>query len=123
MDTDLKGQWVAWAGAHKACLVDPPNRLNCIQLAAFQKDRAHMLAYQAWAQDYYWEQTCHTFHTTWTGQGTIGKAYTHALTTCPDSSNHPLWTAATTIKKMNWDEAPESLNTQDAPHLHCSNSQ
>ena len=98
-DVDLEGQQMARAWAHAACLADPPNGFNCIQSAAFQKDRARTRAYENWAVDFYWEQLKHQFLSTWTGRGSLGEAYTHALTNPPDSFNHPLWTAAVAMER------------------------
>jgi hypothetical protein len=39
-DGDLEGFWMASTWATTACLHDPPNRLDRVQSAAFQKDRA-----------------------------------------------------------------------------------
>lgn len=65
-----------------------------MQSAAFQKDRARIRAYEAWARDW---QRDHAERTE--GLKPPSFAYSHTLTRPPDENNHPLWQAATDRKK------------------------
>jgi hypothetical protein len=94
LDYALERQMRARALATEACQRDPPEGLNSIQSAAFQKDRVRTKAFEEWAQDW------HRGH----GVGVAGPrpqsfAYTHTLTRPPDGNNHPLWQAATHREK------------------------
>jgi hypothetical protein len=52
-DETLEPQGAAKSLATTACQLDPPYGLNCIQSAAFQKDRAGRAAFSAWAADFH----------------------------------------------------------------------
>ena len=94
LDFTLERQMRARALAKAACLQEPPNGLDQIQSAAFQKDRARIKAYEEWAQDW------HNDHNERSeGRKVPSFAHTHTLTHPPDGNNHPLWQAATDRKK------------------------
>ena len=94
LDFTLERQMQAHALAKAACLQEPPNGLDQIQSAAFQKDRARIKAYEEWAQDWHNDHNEHS-----EGRKVPSFAHTHTLTHPPDGNNHPLWQAATDQKK------------------------
>ena len=90
LDFTLERQMQACALAKAACSQEPPNGINQIQSAAYQKDRARIKAYEMWAQDW------HNDHNECAeGRKVPSFAHTHTLTHPPDGNNHPLWQAAT----------------------------
>ncbi|KAF8263111.1 hypothetical protein EI94DRAFT_1741793 [Lactarius quietus] len=95
-DYTLERQTMAWALVKAACCLTPPEGLNQIQLAAYQKDRARIKAFEAWARDW---QKDHTIRES--GNKPQSFAYSHALTRPLDGNNHPLWQAAMDHKKDN----------------------
>jgi hypothetical protein len=52
-ETNSHSMASTWAAA--ACLHDPPNGLDRVQSAAFQKDRARACAFMNWEIDFHWE--------------------------------------------------------------------
>jgi hypothetical protein len=89
MDLALGSQMRARALATEACQRDPPEGLDCIQSAAYQKDRARIKAFQEWAQDWRRDHADRE-----RGRKPQSFAYSHALAHPPDGNNHPLWQAA-----------------------------
>ena len=94
LDHSLERQTRARTLAKVACQLEPQEGLDQIQSAAFQKDRARIRAYEAWAQDWHHEHAERE-----AGRKPPSFAYSHALTRPPDGNNHPLWQAATDRQK------------------------
>ena len=63
-DDYLDGYKLASYIASEATYRDPPNGLDRIQSAAYQKDCAHRLIFQKWEREYYLDRTIETFHST-----------------------------------------------------------
>ena len=69
-----------------ACHLTPRTSLNWVQSAAHSKAIAWERAFSHWARDWEAKQHATLSAPSW--------AYENALLHPPDSSNHPLWTAA-----------------------------
>jgi hypothetical protein len=89
-DGDLEGFQMAGTWAAAACLHDPPNGMDRIQSAAFQKDQAHAWAFLNWEIDYHREHCISEFRAKITGHPTDGHAYLHVIKEAP-SEHHPQW--------------------------------
>ena len=99
-DDELEGYRLAGYIASEAAYGDPPNGLDRIQSAAFQKDRARRLAFANWERDYYRDRTLETFNQRWLGIHP-NAAHSYTITTHPSENNHPLWKEATKTKVEN----------------------
>ena len=99
-DDELVGHNLACYIASEAAYGDPPNGLDRIQSAAFQKDRARRLAFANWERDYYLDRTLETFNLRWLGIHP-NAAHSYTITTHPSENNHPLWKEATKTKVEN----------------------
>ena len=99
-DDELEGYNLANYIASEAAYGDPPNGLDRIQSAAFQKDRARRRAFANWERDYYLDRTLETFNQRWLGINP-NAAHTYTITTHPSENNHPLWKEATKTKVVN----------------------
>jgi hypothetical protein len=86
-----------WAAA--ACLHDPPNGLDRVQLAAFQKDRARACTFLNWEVDFHRDRCISDFQAAVTGQPTNGHAHTHVILEAPSAHHHPLWSATVDMEK------------------------
>ena len=80
--------------AEEAAYGSPPDGLNCIQSAAFQKDQARKIAFRNWEREFYLDRTLEVFNFRWQGL-TPSHAYIHAIITPPSEIHHPLWREAT----------------------------
>jgi hypothetical protein len=98
-DGDLEGFQMASTWAAAACLHNPPNGLDRIQSAAFQKDRAHTRAFLNWEIDFHQDQCISGFRAEVTGHPTDGHAHVHVIKEAPSEHHHPLWKAATAMEK------------------------
>ena len=94
---DLSLDLLAHQNAAEACLEFPPQGMDSIQLAAYQKSRAHIQAYDQWAHKYNQERLTESARTGWLGVELAPPrfAYTHTLVDPPSIHNHPLWREAT----------------------------
>jgi hypothetical protein len=97
-DGDLEGFWVASTWAAAACLHDPPNRLDRVQSATFQKDRACARTFMNWEVDFHWEHCISDFRAAVTSDPTNGHAHTFIIIELPSEHHHPLWSAATAME-------------------------
>ncbi|KAF8270570.1 hypothetical protein EI94DRAFT_1698743 [Lactarius quietus] len=77
--TRLKEDSVVREMAVESCRRDPPEGLDSIQSAAFQKDRARAQAYLNWELEWHGEQAKHQLHLNATCVSSEGAAYTHAI--------------------------------------------
>jgi hypothetical protein len=98
-DRDLEGFRMASTWATTACLHDPPNGLDRVQSAAFQKDQAHAQAFLNWEVDFHRERCISDFQAAVTGQPTNGHAHMHVILEGPSTHHHPLWSAAVDMEK------------------------
>jgi hypothetical protein len=98
-DGDLEGYRMASTWAAAACLHNPPNGLDRVQSAAFQKDQAHAHAFLNWEVDFHREHCISSFRAEVTGIPTNGHAHTHILLEAPSAHHHPLWSAAVDMEK------------------------
>ncbi|KAH8976759.1 hypothetical protein EDB86DRAFT_3094546 [Lactarius hatsudake] len=53
VNAELEGHWMARERETEACKRNPPEGLNCVQSAAFQKARACTLAFHKWGMRWY----------------------------------------------------------------------
>jgi hypothetical protein len=98
-DGDLEGFRMASTWAAAACLHDPPNGLDRVQSAAYQKDRARAHAFLNWEVDFHRERCISDFRAAVTGLPTNGHAHTHVILDGPSTHHHPLWSAAVDMEK------------------------
>ena len=96
-DDYLDGYKLANHIASEAAYGDPPNGLDRIQSAAYQKDRARRLVFQKWEREYYLDRTIETFRERWCDTPPSA-AYTYTITTHPSETHHPLWREASKTK-------------------------
>ena len=80
--------------AEEAVQGTPPDGLDRIQSAAFQKDRARKIAFRNWERDFFLDRTLEAFNFRWRGI-TPSHAYIHTITLLPSEVHHPLWREAT----------------------------
>ena len=93
-DITLDGSRLASFIAEEAALGSPPDGLDRIQSAAFQKDRARKIAFRNWERDFYLDRTLEAFNFRWQ-HTTPSHVYLHAITSPPSEVHHPLWREAT----------------------------
>jgi hypothetical protein len=98
-DSDLEGYRMASTWAATACLHDPPNGLDRVQSAAFQKDWAHAQAFLNWEVDFHRERCISNFRREVTGHPTDGHAHLFVIKEAPSTHHHPLWSAAVDMEK------------------------
>ena len=79
----------------------PPDGMDSIQSAAYQKGRAKTRAYQQWECQYRHNRMQEEFRTTWLGTVAVPPqfCYQHAITEPPSIHHHPLWKEATSLTK------------------------
>jgi hypothetical protein len=99
-DNSLENHNKAVEAAKEASWGFPPDRMDHIQSAAFQKSWARQKAFLAWEHEFGLEQCLTQFKLRWIGDSGEGHAYREKIITEPPSrSNHPLWVAATEVEK------------------------
>jgi hypothetical protein len=101
-DDELEGSRLACYLATGACRVDVadlPNGMDCVQSAAYQKDRARRKAFLNWEKDYWLACAHNDLQVNATGHPLDGAAYQYAISQPPSEKNHPLWSAATAMEK------------------------
>jgi hypothetical protein len=100
LDNSLPSFVLAKDTALAASWNTPPDRMDCIQSAAFQKDRARKKAFANWEHKFGLERCLTQFRLRWLGDSGEGHAYReHIITEPPSVGHHPLWAAATEVKK------------------------
>jgi hypothetical protein len=78
----------------------PPEGMDQIQSAAFQKSRARQKAFLAWEHKFGLERCLAQFRLRWTGDSGEGHVHREKIIMEPPSgSNHPLWVAATDVER------------------------
>ncbi|KAH9169233.1 hypothetical protein EDB89DRAFT_2073183 [Lactarius sanguifluus] len=99
VDENLEGQQVARHRAVEACKRDPPQGLDRVQSAAFQKDRARRRAFQQWNDKWLGDTLIPEFNRRVLGEAAVSHHH-HYLITAPPAhdKHHPLWTAATDME-------------------------
>jgi hypothetical protein len=99
-DDYLEGCNMAVKAAEEASWGLPPDGMDCIQSASFQKSRARQKAFLTWEHEFGLEHCLAQFRLRWTGDSGEGHAHREKIITEPPSgSNHPLWVAATDVEK------------------------
>jgi hypothetical protein len=101
-DDELAGSRLASFLASGACrvdLADLPNVMDCVQSAAYQKDRARRRAFLHWERDYWLACAHNDLQVNVTSLPLDGAAYQYAISQPPSEKNHPLWSAATAMEK------------------------
>ena len=89
-DDELEGQRQASTLATEACWRDPPNGLDRIQSASYQKDRARAQAFDNWARDFGAARCVNQWRTENMGlPPSDGHAHTHSITTTTVSKSPP----------------------------------
>jgi hypothetical protein len=104
-DDSLEGDWLARSLASQVCSwdqADLPDSMDHIQLAAFQKDRAHRRAFYQWELDYRSARARNAQHVESTSSTLDGAAYQYAISQPPSKVNHPLWSTAVAMEKDKW---------------------
>jgi hypothetical protein len=99
-DDYLEGHNMAVEAAKQASWGLPPDGMDRIQSASFQKSRARQKAFLAWEHEFELERCLAQFRLHWTGDS--GEGHTHRekiITEPPSTNNHLLWVAATDIKR------------------------
>lgn len=100
VDEELAGFNMARDAAKEASWGLPPDGIDRIQSAAFQKDRARRKAFQDWENEFGLEQCLAQFRLNVTGHAGEGHAYSERIIVDPYSvSHHPLWAAATDMER------------------------
>ena len=94
LDITLDGSRLASFIAKEAAYGSPPDGLDHLQSAAFQKDRARKIAFRNWERDFFLDRTLEAFNFRWQGL-TPSHAYLHAIVEPPSEIHHPLWREAT----------------------------
>ena len=94
---DLALDLLAREQAAEASREFPPQGMDSVQSAAYQKSRAHIRAFEQWAHKYNQEHLAESARTSWLGvELALPRfAYTHTLVEPPSIHNHPLWREAT----------------------------
>ena len=96
-DATLTGSRLVAFIAEEAAFGTPPDGLDRIQSAAFQKERARKVAFRNWERDYYLDRTLEAFNFRWLGTPPT-HTYQHAIVSPPAETHHPLWREATKTK-------------------------
>ena len=83
--------------AAEACLEFPPQGMDSIQLAAYQKSHARTKAFSEWEHKYLQDHLADSACTGWLGAELAPPRFacTHTLVKSPSIHNHPLWREAT----------------------------
>jgi hypothetical protein len=90
--------------------------MDCIQSAAYQKDRAQHKAFLAWEHKFGLECCLTQFCLNVTGSSDKGHTFwEHIITDPPSFTHHPLWSAATEWKRTSMVEKLASQCTQGTP--------
>jgi hypothetical protein len=99
-DDTLPGLTLARDAALVASWNTPPDGMDRVQSAAFQKDRACKKAFDNWEREFGLERCLAQFKLRWLGDSGEGHAYReHIIKEPPSVGHHPLWAAATEVKK------------------------
>jgi hypothetical protein len=99
-DDSLPGLNLAKDAAIAASWDTPPDGMDRIQSAAFQKDRARQKAFNNWEREFGLERCLAQFKLRWLGDSGEGHAFRERIITEPPSTgHHALWAAATEVKK------------------------
>ena len=98
---DLRGDLLARTLAAEASLEFPPEGMDSVQSAAYQKGRAKIRAFEQWERQYRHNRMQEEFRTTWLGTVIAPPrfCYQHAITEPPSIHHHPLWKEATSLTK------------------------
>ncbi|KAH8985306.1 hypothetical protein EDB92DRAFT_2028806 [Lactarius akahatsu] len=100
VDAELGGQWLAWDWVAQGCTRNPPDGVNRINSASFQKARVRTLAFNAWGHRWYANRLIPVFRSQVLGEPlSFHQTYTDIFP--PDPKHpHPLWQQATAAEKL-----------------------
>jgi hypothetical protein len=99
-DESLISHNTAVEAAKEASWKLPPNSMDRIQSASFQKDRAQHKAFLDWEHKFGPEWCLTQFRLRWTGTSSEGHVHREKIISeLPSVTNHPLWVAATDIER------------------------
>ena len=98
---DLRSDLLSRTLAAEASLEFPPEGMDSIQSAAYQKGRAKARAFQQWERQYRHNRMQEEFRTRWLGVVAAPPrfCYQHAISDPPSIHHHPLWKEATSLTK------------------------
>ena len=98
---NLRSDLLARTLAAEASQEFPPEGMDSIQSAAFQKGRAKARAFQQWERQYRHNRMQEEFRTRWLGvvEAPPRFCYQHAISEPPSIHHHPLWKEATKLTK------------------------
>ena len=96
-DDDLDGNLLARNLTSEACWDSPPNGLDRVQSAAYQKDRARTKPFFEWEIDYHYDRMMEKFLAQWDG-ARIRDAYVYAIALPPSTTHHRLWKEAIKVE-------------------------
>ena len=98
---NLKGDLLTRTLAAEASQEFPPEGMDSVQSAAYQKGRAKARAFEQWERQYRHNRMQEEFRTRWLGvvEAPPRFCYQHAITEPPSIHHHPLWKEATSLTK------------------------
>ncbi|KAH9161663.1 hypothetical protein EDB89DRAFT_1913739 [Lactarius sanguifluus] len=100
VDTELGGQMLAQDWVAQWCTQDPPDGLNRIQSASFQKAQARTLAFNAWGHRWHANHLVPVFRSRVLGEPlSFHQSYSDIHPPDPKQP-HPLWQQATAAEKL-----------------------
>lgn len=105
-DDDLDGNLLARNLASEACWDSPPNGLDRVQSAAYQKDRARTKAFLEWERDYHYDRMMEKFLRS--GTGPVSGMHT----SMPSLYHPPPLITASGKRPSKWKQMTEDANDQ-----------
>ena len=105
-DDDLDGNLLARNLASEACWDSPPNGLDRVQSAAYQKDRARTKAFLEWERDYHYDRMMEKFLRS--GTGPVSGMHT----SMPSLYHPPPLITASGKRPSKWKQMTEDTNDQ-----------
>ena len=108
-DDDLDGNLLARNLASEACWDSPPNGLDRVQSAAYQKDRARTKAFLEWERDYHYDRMMEKFLRS--GTGPVSGMHT----SMPSLYHPPPLITASGKRPSKWKQMTEDANDSLPP--------
>ncbi|KAH9009346.1 hypothetical protein EDB85DRAFT_2162819 [Lactarius pseudohatsudake] len=114
-DAELEGQGKAQDLAAVGCTNDPPDRLNRVNSASYQKVRARSIAFMRWEGRWHENRLIPLFRHEWVGeQLSFHQTYSDIYPPDPERP-HPLWLQSTAAETL-------PSGRRRAKHTRCSTS-